>query len=1180
MQYKELEEKLNRAEVLLKGGNREQQNQARGWLNELMTVTQYPTIAREAHELFIKYPPLESIVPDDPKTRELRNQWARISSLAHAEVKSFLTNLFGLTNSKRVELARASLRHEVIAELKQWIKKETEETALQQDEQDWITERVKAVHEHPDFENVLNQELKAWQQALFNKKYQQQKNKIQAVLANWLIDKAWHLFNALPPTELQDEVATLKQEITEVDHDVRVLNRRLEQFKEIPPKPFQKGGMTWAEMRRLVEQKPALQQFQPQSHYPIPTDKQQQIQECLARFSAYVSTFLANEAQKCRDLQDIREFWKQCLKTDTFAPSDSIRQEETDTIAPSDSIRQEASSDSIRQEEASSDSFRQVPWFNDVVEAHKKENDNVIRLASTAEELDNIGLRLQNESECLPPSIEAGLKLRALAVFELAEIWRTVITGENFSILEKDLVAIPEAFQNDISRYQTIWEQLDNISQRLHPATDYPTAEDFQWATGQLTEILKNYPTHKRALRLQAEVAQSSQQHRFDVALQKWDIVGFLTDCQHTNPDGAVRHYLKLAEYEKELYQLNQLAKAEKFSNMSDAKAWWTTWKSAIQILSPKAAELPATFWDQVEAVEEQRRAEWFKLSETLLADTQATAADYHKAASTISICLDDPVAYFRQYYNEFTRKAYFKETEGYINANNWQAAQQSLAQFKQSGGTEEEGQRLTILLDIRQKQAENPSALANRLWDNWRYVHRYLAPEDISDLLYVAIKENWRNYADERLSKLETLASRLASEQMSEPLRWWIEWLEIEKQLEILPNAALPKGGINAIERLAKFVLAPNQGKVAAELRKPLERLAKSWQRVHKSSATRKILPFIWLYQSSEHIQPPLISDATDPLTQFTQQSEQSVAQIEANLKNATMLSETKLLTALDEVKSVLEQWQTLEDYFESLPYQTSHHPVKPALFNDVQNRIDKLLSVQRELVYLEEADIRQFNNKKKLEGSRYYLSTQLQHFGVQPDLLKRVEELLSLKDIHHEYKNFERAGFRCGSCASNDLDTPHLFEKMGNHLKAVMAVFEKANVVERGMWRYLSQECDDFVRQEAGVLVAPSATPDLRELLTLLQTLEEEESSFRNNIWEVGRAAPDVPTGGTLDCTRPLYQPFFNKFPSQAPRTRRGYCLFERVVKVEPCYTILLQCQEQVPGWVRDFLERGVPE
>ncbi len=206
----------------------------------------------------------------------------------------------------------------------------------------------------------------------------------------------------------------------------------------------------------------------------------------------------------------------------------------------------------------------------------------------------------------------------------------------------------------------------------------------------------------------------------------------------------------------------------------------------------------------------------------------------------------------------------------------------------------------------------------------------------------------------------------------------------------------------------------------------------------------------------------------------------------------------------------------------------------------------------------------------------SIYYQLTKLEPFRVQPILLKQVEALLSLVGINFPVNRFRDVGKRCGSRAPYDLDTPHLFKAMGNWLTDVIEIFEKANVVRHGMWQRVSQECCDFVRQEAGVLVVPSNTPDLYKLLKLLKELEQEDQEFQNKIWVVGKAVPNTPTGGQVNCTNSSYQPFFKKFPATAPRTQRSYYHFERVLKVEPCYTLLQQCKNQVPGWVRDFLEK----
>ncbi len=1141
MSNQKWQDKFNQAEVLL-GGSREQRKKAQDLLQEIIKEAHGTPIAEKAHDRLLRYSTDSFSEPlEDQKTRQLRSQWIDINSLTHPTLKSFLNNLFEQIKSRRIELARKLFRNEVIAELKQWIKNEI--ATVQPNENDWITAQVAAVHKHPDFEKALIPALKEWQSMLFQKKYQQQKDEIDAALKNGLIDEAWRLFETLgvPAASLHDDVAILKDKITEVACDIRELDRLLALCvnKKMPE--------TWIEVRQLVAQQLALQQFKSQQ-FPIPADKQLQIQACLKKF--YITAFLTEQAKNCGNLKAVREFWEQyntpsCLE-----------------------IPLESS------------------WFDEVIAAYQKYNDTAIKSATSVEVLDNIFNQLQEDKVKLPPFIEKVLTTRIDAIAQLIEIWRTLKMGADFPAQEIESFVIPQTFQNDMARYQKVWVQLDNISQRIHPATDYPTLEDFQWATEQLTIILNDYPKHERALCLQDEIAQGSQQFSFDVALQKWDFENFLNICQQYQAVGKasrtdVKSYLKLAKYEHKLYQLSQLAKAEKFRDMLKANKWWINWKKIRQTLPP-LSELPPIFLIKVEQMVAQRQNEWFELSETLLANTHATALDYFEAAHAISLCWYDPVPDFRQYYQEFIHRAWYKETEEYIGAKSWQAAGQSLARFKQSGGADEKEQQLAILLELKQAYANNPGALTNILWERWHGINQYLAPQEISDFLYVAIREHWQNDDQEQLFKLKTLASRLSPEQVSEPLRIWIEWLDIERKLEISPNTPFSKGedlkGMSeipflkgdtigeTIERLAKLVLAPSQKKAALELHQPLEKLNKNVQNWSNS------LFFIWFYHATQSIQPSLISRASDPLDKLTQDSKQRVAQIEARLKNH--LTESELSAAQDEIKFEQERWLTLEIYFGLLPFQITHKPVKPVLLNDIQDSIAKLLSIQQDIVYLENVDIRKPDHKNKLKRIYGLLTYQLKDYPVQP-LLKRITALQSLFSIHSPLNRFYEVGKRCGSDASSDLDTLHLFEQMSDHLKKVIEVFKIAKLIDSKTWQALSKEAWDFAKQEAGVLVDPVTEQDLRNLLNLLKNLDKAENVFRNEIWALGGAVPIAPIGAVnIDCTN--YQGFFQKMPLQAPRTRRSYYLFQRVIKVEPGYTILQQCQECVPDWVREVLER----
>jgi len=208
------QDKFNQAEVLL-GGSREQRKKAQDLLQEIIKEAHGTPIAEKAHDRLLRYSTDSFSEPlEDQKTRQLRSQWIDINSLTHPTLKSFLNNLFEQIKSRRIELARKLFRNEVIAELKQWIKNEI--ATVQPNENDWITAQVAAVHKHPDFEKAL---IPA-----------QQKDEIDAALKNGLIDEAWRLFETLgvPAASLHDDVAILKDKITEVACDIRELDRNLD----------------------------------------------------------------------------------------------------------------------------------------------------------------------------------------------------------------------------------------------------------------------------------------------------------------------------------------------------------------------------------------------------------------------------------------------------------------------------------------------------------------------------------------------------------------------------------------------------------------------------------------------------------------------------------------------------------------------------------------------------------------------------------------------------------------------------------------------------------------------------------------------------------------------------------------------------------------------------------------
>ncbi|MCP4701081.1 MAG: hypothetical protein GY862_30140 [Gammaproteobacteria bacterium] len=1135
----DLNEKLQRAEVFLGGGTLAQKQQAKEWLNEIIAEAPGTPIAGRAHEMLVGADATAAgkrAGKWDRQIRELRKTWQEIQAarpaFAHPALPSFIEKLF---DSRLGITERATqLRKDTIEKLTQWIAEKTDEfrhASPGETDSSWQGRRIKriakAIHAYPGFERGLSASVEEWALVVFSEKFQETSAAIQNVLAQWNADEAQQLFDKLEivPARLRDQANTLQREIDEVKANSNALAKLLARFPG--PKPE-----TWPQLYSLTERKQALEKFQGR---PLPSDKRKKIQDSLSRFSDHAGAFLTGEAEKCDELQKIRIFWKEYSKL-----NEPLFPDKPDVFA----------------------------WFAKPLQEKEHKVGNKAASVSSVEELARIHQQLREESKGLPPGISDNLKNYADAIAGLADQWQAMQTGMDFSEpAKKDPVTIPPAFKKEIGTYRKVWNKLRDIEHNIRPADEYPAEANFKQAEKQLTGILAKHPQHQYARQLQVQTQQGRLRCRFDAALHAWDMEKFIRVCrQPAEHSDAVSHYLQLAKHEKGLQRLRPLAESPALSSAFAARTWWAAWKRALSILPPPA-ELPAAFLDRLEETEEQRKEEWFALLETLFASRQTRPSACREAAAALLVCLEDPDPRFRQYHRRLTILFLRKETEEAITAMNWQTAQQSLAKFKENHGTEEEAQHLEALLEIRQAHAQNPGALADLLWEKWEFARKYLAPE-IPGLLCEAMAENRRLNVD--LSHLRALAQRLSQQEISQPpLYLWLEWLDLEQLL--LPDA-LPD--TMTIQRLVKLIFTQRGKTIPETLRAPVE----DW--FARLQNTPDSLLFIWFYHACEHVRPPLARNANDPLEAFTQASVNRATQLQQSLKSMKNISEEDLRKARATLKTEYERWHVLENYFAEIPFETRiQKPALPQMLNGIENDVNDLWSVQQEIAYLEDTDLREQQNKWKIREIDNLASNKLDAFPLQNEL-ERIKALQSLSGLAYELNRFRDISRRCGSCAPGDLDERDLFVKMRKTLDNIIKLFENAKLAGRGMWQRLSEECCHFARQEAGVLVPRSPEPDLRILFELLQTLADEEKIFRAALIEVAKRVPPVHPSGKIDAANPVYQGFFNQFPTQAPRTRRSYHLFDRrIARLEPMCEMLRQGRKQIPVWICSYLDEGIP-
>jgi acyl carrier protein len=685
------------------------------------------------------------------------------------------------------------------------------------------------------------------------------------------------------------------------------------------------------------------------------------------------------------------------------------------------------------------------------------------------------------------------------------------------------------------------------------------------------TMNLENVPVVPTAL------AQTVQQYQailqqFDHALQLWDIETFLHLCQERSTLPSC--YLPLAEHHETLEELAFLAQETHFDEVQQAATWWKHWRLTV-------VELPAHVLDQLPSFAQQltdtavaHQRLWFDLLDQKLADDHLASSECQTIATLLDVWQGADVS-LRKYYQDFQRRAWRQTAKEYLTGQQWQSAKNALTKFKELGGDRAEFDQLSLLLELQQADVEDPVKLADLLWQQWFPLSASLRPQQIGELLYTAIQHHWQIQDEGRLSNLLELSQRLPATQRSETLNLWINWLEIEHTLakEISPSHLLT---------LVKLVFAQGGRQIHEVLRAPLQRLVKQWQQ-----SPEKQFLFAWFYHTSQQVQPPLFTEATDPLIPLLANSTQQAEQIEKRLRSLTDFGEAELASMQTRIRGEQDQWQRLQDYFTLLPFQLPK--VQPkiwqplSLLNSLLTVIDKLAQVKRDLAILEEADLREDKYQSQLLGVRHVLIAHLSGFAVQPLWRDRLEKLEGLKGVNYPFLQFKKTTIFFGQ-EDTEYSSPTLANMQG-YIKDLIDLFEQTGFVERGMWQQLSKECWHLLCEEGGVWLSVPDPPDLRALRDTLQTLAQEEKQFIQQLavlYQEAQATHVAPGSVGLKVEQPLYQTFFAAFPKEAPKTTKCYRLFDQNIRVEPLATLLKQERslDYLPQWAIRNIPYCAPE
>lgn len=875
----------------------------------------------------------------------------------------------------------------------------------------------------------------------------------------------------------------------------------------------------WPEARLQTKTLEQLRQYL--SDVRVPQDWRSRLKEAYGRLAESVEHFVRAQAQAAMTIQQLRGFRAE------------IDQLSAETIAGSWHVDE--------------------GWFPRGLETLVGDAARKVERAHNPDELTAVANSLREDMEAMPTAVAARIGELNDAVSRSAASWKAMQDGQAFELpaAGPDSLPLPAAFRAEAVRYAAWLQQIEAALSNFRGETPPESEQGYESGLRLAEEILAQAPDHALARKLQLESKRRISCYQLDRALATWNLESFFELFGVDNP-GEI--YSALVADKEVLIELRALTRRVPFADWRAAAQWWAAWRATVRRLPPTK---PDALLNAMERESAERQRQWYATLERLLKDDLAPK-EYKDAAASLADEADNNLQTYRQ---ELRRKATIGLIEQHIIRARLEEAEKELKKLPSASS---DAARLRTRLMLAQARSRGGGAAAEFLCSEWGNVRRYV--EQPHNVLLETIRGVWAADLQGWLNILAQLLSRVLTREGEEgavtrELAEWQAWIEIE--LGLLHNFS--SGGV---KQLADYLRNVRRGEL---LDQRLKKLLRHWE------SENNTIMLAWAYQAFQHTSAVAeqFERAADSLLAESDRVAEHVVSV---LAERPALEPDDLKPLQESLQREEERWRSLDDFLSLLPHRVERQQPS-AKFARAKASVGELSRILTALARVREADLRQDAARQEFNDA-YSRSRRIEGVAGHARLLGEFERLEPLLDLFSLEQRIRETAERCRSKDALDVLESGLFAALADYVKKVDEIFARAGARGGAMWRLVSAEYEALVYREACVLLPPSGLPQLGQLATTLEALEEEESEFTRAIalLEDRDRQPKVPWGGAFDPESHLN--YLRLIPADAPRSLKVYHRFDRTRR--DTLQLILEARESrphLPFWVREYLDKGMP-
>lgn len=968
---------------------------------------------------------------------------------------------------------------------------------------------------------------------------------VAAARMSWQTDEALRLLEDLGhlPPEMEAPVGELWKAYRDIVADRDALDALLGEASRIRPD-------RWLDLTAASEM---LQKFRSLERQPQPPQPwRARAEEQAVKLVTFIEAFLRHKATEVRMLSGVAEFCRQLrdsgldLHESRFEP--------------------------------------RVDWFEVAWAAHEAETRRRAAQARDPNGLEEVARELRARTRNQPAFIQDLLEEQAQAFEHAAEEWRRMLAGKEFDPLPLDGWAVPEAFREQCAQYREYLRQIEEAGRQIDSTigTDPTPRAILDDVLGLAKEILDQRPDHKQALQLKDRALKLREAFFYDQALRRLDVDGFMRQCGQRPP----KIYADLAKHREHLERLTALAQQIGFDDSDGAATWWDSWLAAKRAVEPCT---PPSLRRALEEHEEIAIKEWDRLvREQLTARTPPDPENLLRMAETIR--MRSAHRYLGEQVVALQQRAYIALLEAYLERHAWYSARKPadggaarevlekcrgyLDQLRDLGEDDPGFVRARMLFEVRQAEMQGLDSIVELLDDRF-YLVRSLGNE-VHELVLVAVEEAWEKREAGHLDRLVIVVNAMLTDQVplgvKAKLEEWTAWIRLEKSLRQNPaRTAVVEFG-KYLDRLRADVQGRGSsgGGVADHRVRRLRRLWEEWKEM------KNLQEQAWAGRALRAVDPRLVPGADDPASPLAEQSNALAERARSDLRSRKTIEAEDLEAWRSQLSQEIDVWKNSNGNLDLLPFATESLSV-PVELERAARTVQQIGKILEGLRDIQSVDLREDRHRYQLE----LLAGQLR----EPDLeeMEFSPEATAVVDRWRALTKLNRDGYiagrihkllaKCRETPEAVAEQPKVFNELFHSLETMVQEFKATKAVGKPMWRLVSEEYCQEVYRDAGIRADLITPPDLAELVSVVQSLDQEHQRFLDaakRLWEI--RPPHMPVGAEF--SPEAYPGLLKEFPQTPPRSRITWLLFKQTLAREPYIDILRQARDLLPAWLYEDL------